>query len=227
MPRKKGNDPEAEERRRMRTVLSRLKRLYPEARCSLDYRDPWQLLVSVILSAQCTDERVNMVTPALFERWPTAADMAGAAQREIEQMIRSTGFYRAKARNLKATARLVAEEHKGEVPRTLEQLIALPGVARKTANVVLHVAFDGGGKNSGAGIAVDTHVTRLVNRLGFVDTTDARRIEKRLLEVVPKKDWGVFTHLFISHGRAVCTGRSKPKCEECVLAGLCPSAYTF
>jgi endonuclease III len=208
----------------MRTVLGRLKKQYPDSRCSLDYEDPWQLLVSVILSAQCTDERVNMVTPGLFARWPGPHELAKAPLSQIENAIRSTGFYRAKARNLKATARLVVDEHDGEVPRSLEQLVRLPGVARKTANVVLHVAFDGGGKDSGAGIAVDTHVTRLANRLGFTSTRDARKIEKDLLEVVPRKDWGIFTHLFISHGRAVCTGRSVPKCGECVLAGLCPSA---
>ncbi len=209
----------------MRTVLGRLKKAYPEARCSLDYQDPWQLLVSVILSAQCTDERVNQVTPPLFRRWSGPAEMARAPQTEIEKMIRSTGFYRAKARNLKMTAKQILADHDGEVPRTLEELIALPGVARKTANVVLHVAYGGG--DQGAGIAVDTHVTRLANRLAFADTRDAAKIERRLLGLVPEKDWGIFTHLFISHGRAVCYGRKAPRCDDCVLAELCPSAHTF
>ncbi len=209
----------------MRTILGRLKKSYPEAKCSLDYQDPWQLLVSVILSAQCTDERVNQVTPALFERYPGPEEMAKAPQRDIERKVRSTGFYRAKARNLKATAQQVVAEHDGQVPQTLDELIELPGVARKTANVVLHVAYNG--ESIDAGIAVDTHVTRLANRLGFVDTRDAVKIERRLLELVPKKDWGIVTHLLISHGRAVCLGRSAPRCGACVLSDRCPSAYLW
>lgn len=207
----------------MRTILGRLKKAYPESKCSLDYENPWQLLISVILSAQCTDERVNQVTPALFERYPGPDDMANAPQRNIETLVRSTGFYRAKARNIKATAKRIIDEHNGQVPRTLHELIELPGVARKTANVVLHVAYNG--ESSDAGIAVDTHVTRIANRLGFIDTRDAPKIERRLLELVPKKDRGIVTHLMISHGRAVCLGRTTPRCGECVLADRCPSAH--
>ena len=199
-------------------LLRRLHRAYPGARCALTHADPYQLLVATVLSAQCTDVRVNLVTPALFARYPDAAALAEAGQPELEDLIRSTGFFRNKARNLIALARTLVAGHGGQVPRTMEQLRVLPGVGRKTANVVLGNAF-----GIDEGITVDTHVTRLSRLLRLTRHTDAVKIERDLMALVPRQDWTAVSHLFISHGRSVCIAR-RPKCGECVLADLCPSA---
>jgi endonuclease-3 len=202
----------------MLEVLSRLKRAYPGARCALDYRTPYELLVATILSAQCTDVRVNRVTPAVFARYPTAADLARADSAELEEMIRSTGFFRNKTRSLIGMATAVAEIHGGVVPKTMADLRVLPGVGRKTANVVLGNAF-----GIDEGIVVDTHVTRLTGLLGFTGQTDAEKIERDLVELVPREDWTLVSHLLIFHGRQVCIAR-RPRCGDCPLADLCPSA---
>lgn len=182
--------------------------------------------MATILSAQCTDERVNEVTPELFQRFPSPEALAAAPGEAVEEVVRPTGFYRNKAKSLQGASERIVEEYDGEVPDTMEALLTLPGVARKTANVVLHVWY-GGQEGSGAGIVVDTHVTRVTNRLRFVATDDAKKIEEGLRKLVDREDWGVFTHLVIDHGRAVCTGRSRPKCESCVVNDLCPSAFRF
>jgi len=204
--------------RRMPAILRRLKASYPDAACALVHRNPYQLLVATILSAQCTDARVNLVTPLLFERYPDAARLARARQADVEKIIQSTGFFRNKAKNLIAMAQAVVADHDGEIPKTMEALHALPGVGRKTANVVLGNAF---GMNEG--VTVDTHVTRLSRLLGLTRHTDAVKIEKDLMALVPRKDWTIVSHLLILHGRAVCVAR-RPKCGDCVLADLCPSA---
>jgi endonuclease-3 len=199
-------------------VLDRLHREYPDAACALEHADAYQLLVATVLSAQCTDARVNLVTPALFARHPDAASLAQARQPELEDLIRSTGFFRNKARNLIALAQALVAEHGGQVPRTMEQLRVLPGVGRKTANVVLGNAF-----GIDEGITVDTHVTRLSRLLRLTRHEDPVKIERDLMALVPRKDWTAVSHLFISHGRRICIAR-RPKCAECVLADLCPSA---
>ncbi|MCT7951691.1 endonuclease III [Ancylothrix sp. C2] len=199
-------------------ILIRLKNLYPEAKCSLNYETPHQLLVATILSAQCTDERVNQVTPALFARYPDAASLAAADITDIETLIRSTGFYRNKAKNIQGASRMIVEKYNGEVPKRMELLLELPGVARKTANVVLAHAY---GIN--AGVTVDTHVTRLSRRLGLTPQRDAIRIERDLMPLLPQTDWENFSITIIYHGRAICTAR-KPLCDSCDLADLCPSA---
>jgi endonuclease-3 len=203
---------------RARLVLERLRREYPAARCALEHGDAYQLLVATILSAQCTDARVNLVTPAFFERYPGPEVLARADQSEVEEMIRSTGFFRNKARNLIGMARALVADHEGAVPRTMDQLRVLPGVGRKTANVVLGNAF---GINEG--ITVDTHVTRLSRLLGLTRHDDPARIEQDLIPLFPQKDWALLSHLLISHGRQVCIAR-RPRCPACVLADLCPSA---
>ena len=202
-------------------ILDRLKREYPDAHCALDHRTPYELLVATILSAQCTDVRVNLVTPALFARYPTPADLAGADPAELEEMIRSTGFFRNKTKSLLGMARAVVERHRGAVPRTMAELRVLPGVGRKTANVVLGNAF---GINEG--IVVDTHVTRLATLLGLTRHADPVKIEVDLMALVPEDDWTLVSHLLIFHGREICIAR-RPKCGECVLADLCPSAFTI
>jgi endonuclease-3 len=199
-------------------VLDLLHREYPDAACALEHADAYQLLVATVLSAQCTDARVNLVTPALFARYPDAASLAQARQPELEDLIRSTGFFRNKARNLIALAQALVAEHGGQVPRTMEQLRVLPGVGRKTANVVLGNAF-----GIDEGITVDTHVTRLSRLLRLTRHDDPVKIERDLMALVPRKDWTAVSHLFISHGRRICIAR-RPKCGECVLADLCPSA---
>lgn len=199
-------------------ILKRLKKLYPEAKCSLNYNSPVQLLVATILSAQCTDERVNKVTPALFARFPDALALGEADILELENLVRSTGFYRNKAKNIKASCQKIVQEFGGEVPQTMEQLLALPGVARKTANVVLANAY-----GIIQGVTVDTHVKRLSNRLGLTSNREPLKIEKDLIQLIPQPDWENFSILLIFHGRAVCQAR-KPKCAECDLAHLCPSA---
>jgi endonuclease-3 len=210
--------PSPARKERTRAVLRRLKRAYPDAHCALEHQTPFELLVATILSAQCTDVRVNMVTPALFARFPTATALAAASQGEVEALIRSTGFFRNKAKNLIAMAQALVERHGAEVPASMDELRVLPGVGRKTANVVLGNAF---GRNDG--ITVDTHVTRLTGLLGLTCHTDPLKIEQDLMAVVPRKDWTLVSHLLIHHGRAVCVAR-RPRCGECVLRDVCPAA---
>lgn len=205
-------------RTRARTVLRRLKKAYPDAHCALDHRTPFELLVATILSAQCTDVRVNLTTPALFARYPTPRDLARADSTEVESLIRSTGFFRMKAKNLIGMATALVEEHAGEVPRTMEALRVLPGVGRKTANVVLGNAF---GMNEG--ITVDTHVGRIARLLELTRATDPEQVERDLMALVPRADWTLVSHLLISHGRTVCIAR-RPRCDDCPLRTLCPSA---
>jgi endonuclease-3 len=199
-------------------VFSRLKALYPDARCALDYRNPYELLSATILSAQCTDVRVNQVTPAFFARYPTPFDLAQANPADVEELIKSTGFFRNKTKSLIGMAQAVVAEHNGEIPRTMEELRKLPGVGRKTANVVLGNAY---GLNEG--VTVDTHVTRLAGLLGLSRAGDAEKIEQELMKLFPQEDWAMLSHLLIFHGRQVCIAR-RPKCGDCVLAQLCPSA---
>lgn len=200
------------------TVLARLLAEYPDAHCALDHRNPFELLSATILSAQCTDKRVNMVTPALFARFPDAAAMAEARQEEVEELVKSAGFFRSKAKSLIGMASAIVERHQGEVPDEMESLVVLPGVGRKTANVVLGNAF---GRNEG--IVVDTHVTRLANRLGLTAETDPVKIERALIPLFPREHWTILSHLLIEHGRQVCDAR-KPRCSSCLLADICPSA---
>jgi endonuclease-3 len=214
----KESAPRVEEKRRARQIIRRLKREYPDARCSLNYSNPLELLVATILSAQCTDERVNLVTDDLFRKYRRAEDYYSVEQAELEQDIRSTGFYRNKAKAIQGACRMIAEQHKGRVPENLDDLVALPGVARKTANVVLGNAFE-----ISSGIVVDTHVARLSQRLGLSEHTQPEKIERDLLELVPREDWIIFSHLLIAHGRLVCQAR-KPLCGECVVEPLCPSS---
>jgi endonuclease-3 len=199
-------------------ILLRLKQQYPDAICSLNYETPVQLLVATILSAQCTDERVNLVTPELFRRFPDAAALAGAELAEIEALVKSTGFYRNKAKNIQGACRMIMAEFGGEMPQLMENLLKLPGVARKTANVVLANAF---GINMG--VTVDTHVKRLSYRLGLTKHTDPIRIERDLMKLLPQPDWENWSIRLIYHGRAVCKARN-PLCDRCFLADLCPSA---
>lgn len=198
-------------------VIRRLHDAYPDARCSLDFADAFQLLVATILSAQCTDERVNMVTPALFERFPTPAAMAEGSAAEVEALIKSTGFYHNKAKSIQGAARRIVEEFGGEVPRTMAELLTVPGAARKTANVVLANAYD-----VVEGIAVDTHVGRLAGRLGFTTEAAPEKIERDLMRALPREEWCFTNHALIAHGRAVCQAR-KPNCAACVLLDLCPT----
>jgi endonuclease III len=198
-------------------ILARLKLLYPDAVCSLDYETPVQLLVATILSAQCTDERVNKVTPELFRRYPDAASLAAADPEEIVNLVRSTGFYRNKAKNIQAACRMIMTEFGGEVPRTMAEMIKLPGAARKTANVVLAHAY---GIN--AGVTVDTHVKRLCGRLGLTKHTDPIQVERDLIKLLPQPDWENWSIRLIYHGRAVCDAR-KPACDRCKLSDLCSS----
>jgi endonuclease-3 len=199
-------------------VGARLAALYPDAHCELDYTTPLQLLVATILSAQCTDKRVNMVTPALFERFPTARALADAPIEEIEELVKTTGFYRNKAKNVQGMARALVERHGGKVPTTMEELVVLPGVGRKTANVVLGNAF---GIN--AGIVVDTHVARLGARFGLTRETDPVKIEQALIPLFPREQWTLLSHWMIWHGRRVCDAK-KPRCAECTLRDICPSS---
>lgn len=206
----------AARRTRALEILARLKREYPDAHCELDHRNPFELLVATILSAQCTDARVNMVTPALFGRYPDPAALAAARQEDVEELIRSTGFFRNKARSLIGMAQGLVSEHGGKVPATMDELRPLPGVGRKTANVILGNAF---GIN--AGITVDTHVKRLSMLLGLTRNTDPEKVEQDLLELFPQDDWTLLSHLLIWHGRRVCIA-NRPKCGECVLRDICP-----
>src|SRR4051794_18707986 len=207
---------------RVDAILPILKATYPDARCSLNYRTPLELLAATILSAQCTDERVNLVTKDLFRKYHSAADFANVPQATLEKDVQSTGFYRNKAKSLRGMGAALVERHGGRVPRTMDELTALPGVGRKTANVVLGNAF-----NTNVGITVDTHVTRVANRLGLVDhKSDAVKIEHDLIPLVPREDWALWTHLIIHHGRAICTARN-PQCERCPLLPHCPAGPKF
>ena len=203
-------------RQRAARVVDLLAREYPDARCELDFRSPWELLVATVLSAQSTDVRVNAVTPELFARWPRPADLAAASQEEVEAVIRSAGMFRNKARSLRAIARILKDEYNGEVPAEIDALVALPGVGRKTAKVVL-----GEGYGIAAGITVDTHVRRLAGRLGLTSLEDPERIATELEEVLPRDEWIRFATRLILHGRRVCSARN-PRCEDCVLSEICP-----
>jgi endonuclease-3 len=211
-----GNDDTLQARAAI--VLERLEAAYPNARCSLDFANPFQLLIATILSAQCTDERVNLVTPALFARYPTPVEFMIAPIEEIEQAIHSTGFYRNKARSIQGASRMLVEECGGVVPSTMDELLRLPGVARKTANVVLGNAFA-----IVEGVVVDTHVGRISRRLGFTIHEDPVKVEADLMALLPRASWLDYVHRIILHGRAVCTAK-RPRCAECILAPVCPSA---
>jgi endonuclease-3 len=202
-------------RQRAKQIAAGLAKLYPDAKCALDHENPLQLLIATILSAQCTDVRVNMVTPALFARYPDAAAFANADVGELETAIQSTGFFRNKAKNIMACCKLIVEKHGGKVPGTMAELVVLPGVGRKTANVILGNAFDT------PGITVDTHVQRLSRRMGLTKEEDPEKVERDLMELIPEKGWTMFSHRMIFHGRQVCYAR-KPRCEECTLNKVCP-----
>ena len=204
---------------RTREVIRRLKRAYPGAKCSLNHSNPFELLVATILSAQCTDERVNLVTADLFRKYRKPEDYLKVSPRELEKDIQSTGFFRNKTKSIQGTSKMLTEEYGGVVPHTMDELLELPGVARKTANVVLGNAFD-----IKAGVVVDTHVSRLSHRLDFTQQKTAEKIEQDLIQIVPKKDWVIFPHLMISHGRKICKAR-RPLCEECPVEKQCPSSY--
>jgi endonuclease-3 len=210
-----------EEKRRVREIIRHLRKHYPQSRTALDFRNPFEIMVATILAAQCTDERVNKVTPGLFKKYPTPGHFAAADQAVLEQEIRSTGFFRNKAKHIIAASKMIVEEFGGRVPDAMEKLTTLPGVARKTANIVLSAGF-----SKAEGIAVDTHARRLSQRLGLSREKDPDKIERDLLAVIPKKDWLDFNSMLVDHGRAICQAR-KPKCPECFLRRLCPSAAEF
>jgi endonuclease-3 len=204
-------------KKRAAFIVAALEREYPDATCELDFQSPWQLLVATILSAQSTDKMVNTVTPTLFARYPTPADLAQADPQEVEGIVRSTGFFRNKAKNIIGAAQGVTQHFGGQVPRTMEEILTLPGVARKTANVVLGTAYQ-----MPTGITVDTHVARLSQRLGLTKQIDPPKIEQDLLQLIPKKEWIDFGHRLIWHGRRVCHAK-KPDCANCTLSEVCPS----
>lgn len=219
MPREKKADRIA----RAEEVYDRLLQEHPDAHCALDHSNPFELAVATILSAQTTDERVNMVTPELFDRYPTPEALAEAEQEEVEEVVHSTGFFRNKARNIIGFASELVDEHDGEMPHTIDELSSMPGVGRKTANVILGNAFD-----INEGVVVDTHVKRLSNRLGFTgtkrkDEKNVAKIERDLMALFPRERWTMLAHLLIWHGRQVCIAR-RPECERCVLSDLCPSS---
>ncbi len=205
----------------LHSLATRLEGRYEDLTVTLDHRNALELLVATILSAQCTDERVNQVTPALFERFPTAEDYAGADREEVEEYVRPTGFYRNKAKHIQEMAARLVAEYEGEVPNSMEQLISLPGVARKTANVVLSNWYD-----IHEGVVVDTHVKRVAGRLGLTEQTNPDKVERDLMELLPREEWRPFAWRLILHGRSTCQAR-KPKCDGCVLEDLCPSAHSF
>jgi endonuclease-3 len=211
--------PEPGSPEQVQAIIAELHHLYPDAKCSLNFSNPLELLIATQLSAQCTDERVNMVTEQLFQKYRSAEDYATVSQEELEQDIRSTGFYRNKAKNIRASCQRILTEYDGEVPRTMAGLLSLAGVARKTANVVLGNAF-----GIIEGFVVDTHISRLSRRLGWTANEDPAKIEQDLMRIIPQKDWLDLSHLLIFHGRAICQAR-KPLCAECTLAHLCPSAF--
>jgi len=202
-------------------VLSMLKKAYPDARCSLNFKGPLQMLVATILSAQCTDVRVNKVTPGLFKKYSSCEDYARVKPEELQKDIRSTGFYRNKAKSIQGACKVMLRDFGGKVPRTMAEILTLPGVARKTANVVLYNSY-----GVVDGIVVDTHVRRLANRLGLTNVQNPEKIEQDLMAIVPRADWALISYLLIDHGRAVCKA-VKPNCEGCVLNKVCPSAFAF
>jgi endonuclease-3 len=204
---------------RTRDIIRRLKRAYPDAKTSLNHSNAFELLIATILSAQCTDERVNIVTADLFRKYKKPEDYLKVSPRELEKDIQSTGFFRNKTKSIQGTSKMLLEEYGGEVPHTMEELLELPGVARKTANVVLGNAF-----GIKSGVVVDTHVTRLSHRLGLTPQKTAEKIEQDLIQIVPKKDWVIFSHLLIYHGRKTCKARN-PLCAECVVEKQCPSSF--
>ena len=204
---------------RTRTIIRRLKRAYPGAKCSLNHTNPFELLIATILSAQCTDERVNIVTADLFRKYRKPEDYLNVSPRELEKDIQSTGFFRNKTKSIQGASKVLTEQYGGQVPQTMDELLELPGVARKTANVVLGNAFD-----IHAGVVVDTHVTRLSHRLELTQQKTAEKIEQDLIPIVPKKDWVIFPHLMIYHGRKICKARN-PLCAECTIEKQCPSSY--
>ncbi len=208
-------DPKKEKQRAAK-ILKALRKEYPDARCELDHTNPLELLIGCILSAQCTDKRVNMVTPALFARYKTAADWAATPQERLEEEIRSTGFYRNKARNIRALCKILDEEYHGRVPDDFNALVQLPGIGRKTANVVMVTAFNK------PGIVVDTHMIRLSNRMGFTHERNPDKIETDIQKIIPRKEWGVFSHAMVFHGRRCCSAR-KPECGRCPVRQWCPS----
>ncbi|HEY2960802.1 MAG TPA: endonuclease III [Pyrinomonadaceae bacterium] len=206
-------------KKRVREVIRRLKRAYPAAKCSLNHTNAFELLIATILSAQCTDERVNIVTADLFRKYRKPEDYLKVPARELEKDIQSTGFFRNKTKSIQGTSKVLTEEYGGQVPHTMDELLELPGVARKTANVVLGNAF-----GIKAGVVVDTHVTRLSHRLDFTQEKTAEKIERDLIEIVPKNDWVIFPHLMIYHGRKTCKARN-PLCAECMVEKQCPSSF--
>lgn len=216
MPKRENSE---ELKTRVREVIRQLKRAYPHAKCSLNHSNPFELLVATILSAQCTDERVNMVTGDLFRKYKKPEDYLKVSPRELEKDIQSTGFFRNKTKSIQGTSKLLTEQYGGVVPHTMEELLELPGVARKTANVVLGNAFE-----IKSGVVVDTHVTRLSHRLDFTQQKTAEKIEQALVEIVPKKDWVIFSHLLIAHGRKICKART-PLCDQCPVEKKCPSSF--
>ncbi|MEP6920112.1 MAG: endonuclease III [bacterium] len=201
-----------------RKIIARLKRAYPDAKCSLNHSNPFELLIATILSAQCTDERVNIVTADLFRKYRKPQDYLKVSPAELQEDIRTTGFFRNKTKSIQGTAKMLTEQYSGRVPETMDELLELPGVARKTANVVLGNAF-----GLSSGVVVDTHVTRLSRRLGLTRQRNPEKIEQDLIEIVPKKDWVIFSHLLIAHGRKICKART-PLCAECVVEKYCPSS---
>lgn len=211
----------ADNKARTAEVIKRLRKAYPDAHCALNHTTPFELLIATILSAQCTDERVNIVTADLFRKYRGPADYLNVAQAELEKDIHSTGFFRNKAKNIQGACKRLIEVFGGELPQTMDDMLSLNGVARKTANVVLGNAF-----GIASGVVVDTHVSRLSQRLGLTGQTAAEKIESDLQLLVPKKHWVIFPHWLITHGRRVCIAR-KPKCSECVLADICPSRHLF
>ena len=210
---------EGELKKRTRDIIRRLKRAYPDAKTALNHSNPFELLIATILSAQSTDARVNIVTADLFRKYKKPEDYLKVSAHELEKDIHSTGFFRNKTKSIQGTAKLLTEQYGGEVPHTMDELLELPGVARKTANVVLGNAF-----GIKAGVVVDTHVTRLSHRLALSQEKTAEKIEQDLIPIVPKKDWVIFPHLMIYHGRKICKARN-PLCEECAIEKLCPSSY--
>ncbi len=213
------NESSDDKKKRTRDIIRRLKRAYPDAKCSLNHANAFELLIATILSAQCTDERVNIVTSDLFRKYRGPQDYLSVAPRELEKDIQSTGFFRNKTKSIQGTSKMLLDEYNGRVPQTMDELLELPGVARKTANVVLGNAFD-----IKAGVVVDTHVTRLSHRLDLSQEKDPTKIERDLIELVPRKDWVIFPHLFIAHGRKICRARN-PLCDQCPVEKLCPSSF--
>jgi endonuclease-3 len=214
----KSND-NADLKSRVREIIRKLKRAYPDAKCSLNHSNAFELLIATILSAQCTDDRVNFVTADLFRKYRKPDDYLKVSPRELEKDIRTTGFFRNKTKSIQGTSKVLTEQYGGRVPQTMDELLELPGVARKTANVVLGNAFA-----IKSGVVVDTHVTRLSHRLGLSQQKQPEKIEQDLIQLVPKKDWVIFSHLLIAHGRKICKARN-PLCEDCVVEKLCPSSY--